>query len=466
MHVLIVGAGPAGLAAARAALDNGADTTILEKDTTPGGICKTICHNGLRYDLGPHRFFTRSSTVRRLWEQSLGDDFLRVPRLTRIFYDARFFDYPLGAIDALRGLGPLESVRCLLSYLAAVVKPHGEPRSFEDWISSQFGHQLYSIFFKTYTEKIWGIDCSEISGDWAAQRIRGLSLWRAVADAILPSGGSPKSLVRQFHYPRLGAGMMYDTWARTARARGARLLTAHQVTCVHHENGRIAAVTAVNADGEETELSADAVLSSMPLTELVRCLRPVPPDSVLRAADRLSYRSSVFVNLELCCPRPPFEDNWVYIHSPDIQMGRVTCFSNFSDAMSERQGIWPVTVEYFSTHGDGTWAAKDEALLQQATDELRITGLLREARVAGGFVHRRPQTYPVYRHGYKEHVSVIREYLSRFANLQPIGRCGMFKYNNMDHSILTGRLAAQNLFGREEDIWEVNTSREYHESGR
>jgi protoporphyrinogen oxidase len=467
--IIIVGAGPAGLAAAREALFRDGQVTVLEKDAGVGGISKTLHRQGLRYDLGPHRFFTKNQTVEDLWEESLGRDFLSVDRLTRIFYDGQYFDYPLSPLNALFGLGLKRASACGLSWLAKQIRPTGEAETFEDWVSQQFGDRLYRIFFKTYTEKVWGIPCSEISADWARQRIKGMNLPKALWNAIsFDTDESPKSLVNRFHYPRRGAGMMYERWAESIRRSGGGIHTGVEVTRIVHEGNRIQEVHAADRStgGSRTE-SADHFLTSMPLTDVVQRMTPSPPPDVLEAADSLAYRSSVFANLRVRDTAELFPDNWIYVHSPDLRAGRVTNYTNFSSDMSEKTGLVPVTVEYFCTEGDHIWSSPDDDVLAAAAEEMCELGLIHAEDVVGGFVYRRARTYPVYQIGYKKHLGVLRRYTSRFANLHPIGRCGMFKYNNMDHSILTGILAARNIAqDASYDVWTVNAEREYHESER
>ncbi len=472
MNVTILGAGPAGIAAADALADRGAEVTVFERSASVGGMCRTVERNGYRFDLGGHRFFTRFDEVEALWKELLGDDLLRRNRKSRILYGGNLFDYPLSARNVVAGLGPVEAARCIGSYAKARVRRRGEEVSFEDWVRNRFGDRLFEIFFKTYTEKVWGMDCSEISAEWAAQRIKKLDLATAVKDAVLRPiearlstlSDQPRatSLVGWFWYPRLGPGMLFEAWAQRAEERGAAIRTEREVIGLHHEDNRIVSVTVRDPDGTVSTTPAEHVISSIPLTVLVRQLTPAPPQAVVDAARALRFRHLRTVNLVLDRAYL-FPDQWVYVHDPDLAVGRIQNFSNWSPFLVASPGTSCLGMEYFCSTGDPIWEATDEALIEQAKGELERAGLANGATVLDASSVRVPRAYPVYDQDYQGYLDTIREYLARFTNLQPIGRYGMFKYNNSDHSVLTALLAVENLFGSTHDVWSVNTDTEYHE---
>jgi len=460
--VIIFGAGPAGLAAGLYLARHGKKAVITEKEKLVGGISKTIEYKGCRFDLGGHRFFTKSREVNDLWNETLRGDFLTRPRLSRIYYRNRFFNYPLKLMNALTGLGPLTSLAVLGSYLYIKLFPYTEEKTFEEWVSNRFGKKLYNLFFKTYTEKLWGIPCTEIQAEWAAQRIKGLSLRSLLKNSFSSDKtGKIKTLIEEFKYPRYGPGMMYEKMAENLAKAGGSLLMETEVVKVERDAFRAESVI-LKKNGSEEKLEAGHFISSMPITELIKRLSPPAPPEVLEAARALKYRSFLTVNVILNSPNP-FPDTWIYIHSPEIKMGRIQNFKNWSPEMVDDPKKTALGLEYFCTEGDELWNTPDGELMQLGLRELELLKLGRAADFVDGFIARVPNAYPVYDASYPENIRVIREYLANFKNLQPIGRYGMFKYNNMDHSILTGLYAARNVLGADYDIWEVNTEQEYHE---
>jgi protoporphyrinogen oxidase len=468
--LIIVGAGPAGLTAAYEAQRAGLSTLVLEKDPRyVGGISRTVQSHGYRFDIGGHRFFSKSSEITQWWKERLPDDFIQVRRMSRIYYRGRYFDYPLRPWNALSNLGVLTSIACVASYAWARLFPRRPERSFEDWVSNRFGRRLFNIFFKTYTEKVWGIPTSELSADWAAQRIKGLSLSKAIFNAFKgapkKAGEVIKTLIDTFDYPRFGPGQMWEKTAADFRALGGELQMGWRVTRLVHEHGRVVRVEAVDAAGRRESFAADAFILSMPLRETVLAFDPPLPPAAQDAARALSYRDFLTVAL-VVEGENPFPDNWIYIHEPNVKLGRIQNFKNWSEAMIGRPGTTCLGLEYFCFEGDGLWTMSDDALIALGKAELEQLGLVPAARVREGAVVRVEKAYPVYDPGYQANVDAIRAALAPFRNLQVIGRNGMHKYNNQDHSMMTALLAVKNLTGGAFNLWNVNTDAEYHEEVR
>lgn len=464
-RVVVIGGGPAGLAAVYTLAKMGVPAVCLESSQDWGGLSRTVVYRGFRFDIGGHRFFSKSQEVNALWKEILGDEFLTRPRQSRIYYRNRFFSYPLKAGDALRGLGLFESLRIFGSYLFRQIRPYPETPDFERWTSNLFGDRLYRHFFKAYTEKVWGIPCSQIASEWGAQRIRGLNLLSAIRSALLPpKHGSIKTLIGSFHYPRYGPGQMYEATAQKAEALGAELVREAHVVRIERDETCVKAVIAKTPSGER-RYPATYVLSSMPLTDLVIAIDPPLDEEAQLAARHLRYRSLLTVNLILDTPQT-IPDTWIYIHDPRIRMGRIQCFKNWSPAMVPDPQKSSLGCEYFVTEGDEVWQMADPDLLTLAKQELQELRLVDPAKVEDGFVVRAAKAYPVFDLGYAPRVAAIRRALAPISNLQPIGRYGMYRYNNMDHSILTGILAARNTQGARYDIWSVNVDQEYQEEMR
>ena len=465
-HVVVIGAGPAGLTAAYLLSKQGYRTTVLEADDIVGGISQTAQYKGYRFDIGGHRFFTKVQPVQDLWEELLGPQFISVPRLSRIHYNGRYFNYPLKAANALRGLGPVTAVRILWSYLQAALHPSPVEENFEQWVSNRFGRQLYKIFFKTYTEKVWGIPCTEIRAEWAAQRIQGLSLARAIvsAAAVNRRSNKIKSLIEEFRYPRLGPGQMWEAARDRVRELGNRVLMRHPVTALEYSAGRVTAVRASTPEGE-VRIEGDHFISTMPVRTLVAAFDPAAPAPIQQAAQGLRYRDFLVVALILDRERL-FPDNWIYIHTPGVKVGRIQNFNNWSKAMVPEPGRTCLGLEYFCFEGDRLWSSSDPELIALATRELGELGLAEGARIVDGTVVRMPKAYPIYDSAYRLCLDRVREFIDPIPNLHTVGRNGMHKYNNQDHSMLTAMMAVWNMQGAQHDIWSVNTDFEYHEEQR
>jgi protoporphyrinogen oxidase len=463
-NVVIIGAGPAGLTAAYKLVQRGVRPTVLEADSVVGGISRTVEREGWRFDIGGHRFFTKVEEVEALWREILPEtEFLTRPRMSRIYYGQKFYDYPLKASNALKNLGVLEAVRCVLSYAWARVRPPKDQTNLEGWVAARFGYRLYRIFFKTYTEKVWGVPANEIQADWAAQRIKSLSLSKAIINALLPKRNQKEitSLIEEFRYPKYGPGMMWETCRDLVLKQGGQVEFNKPVTALHHEGGRVVAVS--TADGSRYD--ADAVISTMPINLLLKAMDPPPPAEVLKAADDLHHRD--FLTVALVVPEAAaFPDNWIYIHAPEVRVGRIQNFGSWSPFMV-KDGFTCLGLEYFVFEGDDLWTSADEDLIAMGTRELEHLGLITPGSVSGGYVVRMPKAYPVYDEHYQANVDVLRGWLAEAAvNVTPVGRNGMHRYNNQDHSMLTAMYAVENLFGAEHDVWDVNVDEEYHEEKR
>lgn len=463
-RVIVIGGGPSGLVATYDLSKRKIPAVCLEADRMVGGISRTIEYKGFRFDVGGHRFFSKIQAINDLWREILGDEFLRRPRLSRIYYNGKFFNYPLQAMNALLGLGLTASAQILGSYLQAKVVPSSEETTFEQWVTNRFGSKLYNVFFKTYTEKVWGVPCTEIRAEWAAQRIKGLSLYSAVVNALFKQKEVIKTLINEFNYPRLGPGQMYETMAHKAEILGGKIRLEHRVKEIQHESGRVTGVCVGGLNGVNVEAGTDFI-STMPITQLILSLRPEAPEEVINAARALRYRSLLTVNLLMDRPED-LPDTWIYVHDPSVKMGRIQCFANWSPYMVPDESHSSMGLEYFCWEGDDFWSMPDDELLALGKSEIGRLGLVDPNAVFDGFVIRMPKCYPVYDEAYKGHVETIRDFLKGFRNLQLCGRYGLFKYNNMDHSMLTALLAVENILGADHDVWSINADDEYHEEVR
>ncbi|CAJ61108.1 MULTISPECIES: NAD(P)/FAD-dependent oxidoreductase [Frankia] len=466
-HTVVIGAGPAGLTAAYQLAGRGAPVTVFEADDVVGGISRTVVRDGWRFDIGGHRFFTKVARVDALWHEILpGEDFLLRPRMSRIYYQGKLYDYPLKPLNALRNLGPGEAGLAIGSYLRARIRPpRDQDANYESWLVARFGWRLYRTFFKTYTEKVWGIPVSQMPADWAAQRVKNLSLAAAILDAVRPGRGRKEitSLIEEFHYPKYGPGMMWEEAARRVEKMGGALAMKTAVTAVHRENGRAVAVTVTSGPGEQRRLAADHVISSMPLSTLVTSMDPPAPPAVLAAARDLHYRD--YLTVALVVPGDfSFPDNWIYIHDPGVRVGRIQNYGSWSPFLV-KEGRTCLGLEFFVFEGDDMWTKPDDQLIAQATAELESLRLIRPGAVEAGYVVRVPKAYPTYDQHYRRNVEIMRKWLAEHApNVHPVGRNGMHRYNNADHSMLTAMLTVENILdGAKHDVWTVNVEQEYHE---
>ena len=461
--LVIIGAGPAGLTAAYELSDSEKKVIVLEKKPQVGGLAETKVFGSYRYDIGPHRFFTKNKEVYQLFLEMLGSDAVAVNRKTRILFKNSYFDYPLTPLNALFGLGLGESIVIGFSYIFARVKSYlkiSKINNFEDWVVDRFGKKLFNNFFKNYTEKVWGIDCKEIGSDWAAQRIKGLSLSTAIKFALFPNSKKrPKTLVDKFYYPRLGAGMLWEKFEEHITNKGIEVIKNKKVISIKKTEDIF---LIIYEDSERNKITVETknVFFSNPLLEFISIYESDVPQSVIDSAKSLNYRNHISVHITI--DKKLFDDNWIYIHSPDLDMARIADFTNFSDDMSEA-GTYPLTLEYFCFEDDDIWNKQNKDIIDFALNELRNI-FDDEFNVIHSEVSRNANAYPVIKTGYQEHIDVIKDWLSGLPNITAIGRSGMFKYNNQDHAMATGLYAARTLMGQGDyDPWEVNVDGEYHE---
>jgi protoporphyrinogen oxidase len=466
-RVIIVGAGPAGLTAGYELAKNRYKVQVLEADPQyVGGIARTVRYKAFRFDIGGHRFFSKNSEIEALWTEFMGDRMRTCSRMSRIYYRGRYFKYPLEPFDALRHLGPIEAIRCILSYLRERRLPPEHIRSFEDWVVSAYGRRLFEVFFKTYTEKVWGVPCSEISADWAAQRIRGLSLSTLLLSLLRRTNHNVtviKTLVDHFRYPACGPGEMWENVAGMIERRGGAVSTGQRVVEINRAHGRVVSVT-TQTDHDCRTHYADHFISTMPLAQLISSTNPSAPIEVLGRARGLRYRDFIMVAVVID-EANMFPDNWIYVHDPGVKVGRIQNFKNWSAEMVPDPRFTVLGMEYFCTENDGMWSASDAQLIEEAKAELAILGLADKSKVVDGSVVRQPKAYPLYDHEYRTNVAHIANFLERETpNLQIAGRNGMHKYNNQDHAMMTGLMAARNIMGGSFDLWRVNSDAEYQES--
>jgi len=460
--IVVIGAGPAGLAAAHELSVHGHSSVVLEKLDKVGGLARTENYRGFSFDIGGHRFFTKEEAVSRLWRELLGPEFLRRPRLSRIYYRRNFFYYPLRPLNALAGLGFWSSLAIVLSYLRWQIFPHRGEDTFEQWVTNRFGKKLFETFFKTYTEKVWGISCAELRAEWAAQRIRGLSLKTALLGMFRKPRRTIKTLIEEFDYPRLGPGMMWEAARLAVERRGGSVRLGCDVVSIRRRGSAIENIL-VSSNGHQETLSGSAFISSMPVKEFIEKIDPPPPQPVVEAARRLRFRGLIVVCLIV--KRPDlFPDNWIYIHDPAVKVGRIQNYKNWSPAMAADASKTSLGMEYFATPGDELWSMSDAGLIELAKTEISRIGLAAAADVEDGCVVRAPEAYPVYDADYRAALATVREFVDGLENFQTIGRNGLHRYNNQDHAMMTGILAARNVaLAERNDLWSVNTDSEYHE---
>lgn len=462
-RLIVIGAGPGGLTAGLEATRRGWQVTVLEADSQVGGLAKTVVHDGNAFDIGGHRFFTKFPQVEAWWNSVMGPEgFIEVPRSSRIYYGGKFFRYPLRAGDALRQLGVWRALHILASYAYARLRPRRPEQTFEDWITNRFGRQLYLRFFRSYTEKVWGIPCAELSADWAAQRIKSFSLAAAIRQSLFGQETTQlTTLIDHFRYPRRGPGELWGRVQHLITQAGGSVRTLHRVQqVVCNASGGFSVVAATGNSTASYE--ADAIISTLALPDLLAYLSPKPPADILLAASRLTYRD--FASVLMVVNRTQlFSDNWIYIHDPGVRASRLQNYNNWSAAMVRQPNTTCLGMEYHCQRGDDVWERSDDSLITLAKQELATLGFARPQEISSAWVIREPRAYPRYTDNYAEHVRTIATYLATIPGLLTVGRNGMHKYNNQDHSMLTAMLAVDNLAGAAHDLWAVNADDEYHE---
>jgi protoporphyrinogen oxidase len=462
--VLIIGAGPAGLTAAYELARRGIRVMVVERADKVGGLACTESYQGFRFDMGGHRFFTKSQAVHAIWKDMLGGQLLLRPRLSRIYYNRRFFDYPLRPLNVVRNLGFVETLLIAVSYLRWQVFPYRREDTFEQWVTNRFGRRLFLTFFKSYTEKVWGISCSELQAEWAAQRIQDLSL-KTVLLQMLGSRRTIKTLIEEFLYPRCGPGMMWEAMKGRIEALGGQIRLKSDVTRLHREGNRIRSAT-VTSGGQTDTVGIGHVISSMPVTELLKRFSPALPEPMATTVSRLRYRDFFTVCL-IMNRRHLFADNWIYVHDPSVNVGRIQNYKNWSPDMVPNQNMSSLGLEYFCQENDALWSRSDSELVELGKQEVERIGIARAADIEDGCVFRVPKAYPVYDATYRDALDTVRTFLASVGNLQTVGRNGLHRYNNQDHSMLTAILAVRNLVdGEQHDLWSVNADAEYHEEIR
>ena len=465
-QVVVIGAGPAGLAAAYELAKLDSKPVVIEKGDKVGGIARTEAYKGFYFDMGGHRFFTKVEEVNKTWRDVLGDKFLHRPRLSRIYYNRKFFDYPLKPMNALAGLGLWQSILITLSYIRWQLRPYPQEETFEQWVTNRFGRRLFRIFFKAYTEKVWGISCSELKAEWAAQRIKDLSLKTVLLNMFVTPKNTIKTLIDQFDYPQRGPGMMWNAVKGEVEKRGGSIRLNSEVVAIHNGGGKYIHSVEVACNGHKEIIRGSEFISSMPITEFVKKLDPPAPTEVLRAADKLRYRDFLTVCLIVNQPNL-FPDNWIYIHDPAVSVGRIQNFKNWSPHMVPDDTKTSLGLEYFCNEGDALWNMTDADLIELGKCELEHIGLASPADIEDGCVFRVPKAYPIYDSEYREYLSTVKDFVGSLENYQTIGRNGLHRYNNQDHAMVTGMLSVRNImFGEKNDLWKVNTDQEYQEEIR
>ncbi len=468
--VAIIGAGPAGLTSAYELSKRSVPNQVFEADSIVGGISRTPEIDGWRFDIGGHRFFTKVKRVEDFWHEILNEDeFLKRPRMSRIFYKGKFYDYPIKPMNALRNLGVFEALACICSYLWVRIRPPKNQSTLEGYIARDYGWRLYKHFFKTYNEKVWGVPASALSADWGAQRIKGMSLfqavWEPLRSRLIGKRGNKSeqitSLIEEFYYPKFGPGMMWERCTELCRNMGTEIEMNTKVVSIERDQNKIIAISTEN-NGKVSRHLVSHLISSMPLSELIMSISPSAPESVIGAAKGLHYRD--FLTVALVVPLEfSFPDNWIYVHSPEVKVGRIQNFGSWSPYMV-KDSMTCLGLEYFVFEGDELWNASDSDLVELAKSELALIGLADKSRIGSGYVVRMPKAYPVYDEGYADKVEMLRCWIDdNISNLYPVGRNGMHRYNNQDHSMYTAILSVENILGAHHDIWSVNVEAQYHE---
>ena len=461
-EVIIIGGGPAGLTAAYELTKHDYRPIVFEQRDKVGGISRTEHYKGFYFDMGGHRFYTKVPEVTQIWHAVLAGDFLRRPRMSRIFYGGKFFYYPLRPFNALLNLGPVEGAIIVASYLRWAIFPYKQEDTFEQWVTNRFGKRLFETFFKTYTEKVWGIPCSELKAEWAAQRIKSLSLKSVLLSMFLKPKDTIVTLIEEFDYPRRGPGMMWEAVKNEVEQGGGIVWMNSEVIRTCRQGNRLESIE-VSQNGRRRMIEGDQFISSMPITTFVKNLDPPAPQAVQEAADTRRYRD--FLTVCLIVDEPElFPDNWIYIHDPEVQVGRIQNYKNWSPDMVPDLSKTSLGLEYFCNEGDELWLTADEDLIELGRREIAYLDLCDYESFLDGCVFRVDKTYPVYDGDYRQALDTLRSFVEKLENFQTIGRNGLHRYNNQDHAMLSGLYAVRNVtMGEQNDLWAINTELEYLE---
>ena len=461
---IIIGAGPAGLSAATELSKNKIKTTIIEKTKVVGGLARTIKLGKNLFDIGPHRFFTKNKEVNKFFVKYANKDLIKVKRITRILYKKKFFNYPLSPLNTFLTIGIFNGMLIFLSYLYSTIFYRKKIISFEDWVIKNFGKRLYLTFFKTYTEKVWGISCTKIGSDWASQRIKGLSFFSVLINIFFKKKKA-KSLIDEFYYLKFGAGNLYENIKKKIllNKKNQILFDNNVLSYNFYKNTfKIKSVTVMNKNFKKKEIIGDFFLSSAPLTEVIKNFKIKKPPQISRIINNLKYRNHIGVKLVI--DGELFKDNWIYVHSPDVKVARISNYKNFSPYMGNNKKMNPITMEYFCHENSKFWKKDDKSLINIAKKEIKKLNLIKDNQIIEAYVVRSEKAYPIIEKGYQKKIEVLKSWLSKISNFTPIGRTGMFKYNNQDHAILTGLIGARRITNNPNmDPWLVNIDAEYHE---
>ena len=461
--IIIIGAGPAGLAAASELNKKKLKSTIFEKSNVVGGLARTVKLGNNLFDIGPHRFFTKNNEINKFFINYAGKDLIKVKRLTRILYQNKLFNYPLSPVNTFFTLGIYNGITIFFSYLLSLLFFKKKISSFEDWVIKNFGKKLYYTFFKTYTEKVWGISCKQIGSDWASQRIKGLNFASIILSFFFKKNKA-KSLIDEFYYLKFGAGNLYENIKKKLLKKKNKIIFNQKVVKYNFDQKtfNIKSVVIEDKDLKRKEVLGDYFLSSAPITEVIKSFSITLPNNIKKIIYNLKYRNHIGVKLVI--KGKIFEDNWIYVHSPEVKVARISNYKNFSKYMGENKESNPVTMEYFCNENDKFWNLSDQTIISIAKKELEFLELAKKNQITDSYVIRSEKAYPVIEKGYQQKIDEIKKWLSQIKNFIPIGRTGMFKYNNQDHAILTGLIGARKICDDNSlDPWLVNIDAEYHE---
>ena len=460
--IIVIGAGPAGLAAAARLAELKKKTKVFEYSEKVGGMSGSMKIWGHIVDFGPHRFFSSDKVVVDFWHRYVKKNFVMVKRQTRIYFRNKFFNYPLKPYNALKNLGLRNSFISLISYFKSKILPLEEDGSMEIWLSNRFGYKLFKTFFKTYTEKLWGKSCLELDADWAAQRIQKLTLGGALKNALkLDFNNKHKTLVDEFAYPNIGNQYFYDELKIFVEDFNQQeIIFNSKVSKILIKKNHVTGIELSNG----MQHYCKWLISSMPITSLIKGIEDVPKKVIL-ASEKLRFRNTLLVYL-LINSEDIFSDQWLYIHDPNVLHGRITNFRNWSPEIVNKNGTTVICMEFWCFEDDEIWSMQEEDIINLASKEVVQIGLVHKEQILEGKLVKIPKCYPMYETGYKDNLNVVIAFLNKIEGLIPIGRYGSFKYNNQDHSLLMGIMSAESVaINKKPNLWDINTDSKYQEAG-